>query len=133
MPHIIAVAMLGFLLTAVAVKSEYPGASVKGQQNLPNSIEDTGRQDTTGLPSTQGTGNVYVTQPSLTPRSDSTPSLGSPDPLQQLLMDHQKKRDELVQSYTEQMTQLQTKLDQELQKLSEDLKAAMTLLWVEGK
>lgn len=121
------------LLTAVAVKSENPGASVKGQQHLPDTIEETGRQDTTGLPSTQGTGNVHVTQPNLTPRSDSTPTSGPPDPLQQLLLDHQKKQDEIVQKYTEQMTQLQRKLDEELEKLSQEFKAAMTLYWVNGK
>lgn len=142
MQHFIAAIMCAFLLTAVPVKSQNPDASEEGQQHLPHTIEETDRQATSGLPSpsnplglpsTQGTGNVYVTQPSLTPTSASTPTLGSPDSLTQLLMDHQKKSDALVQTYTQQITQLQTKLNQDLQKLSEDLNTSMNALLIKGK
>ncbi|XP_077539242.1 uncharacterized protein LOC144151937 [Haemaphysalis longicornis] len=131
-----------FLLTAVPVKPENPNASLNDLQHLPDTTQETGRQATSGLPSlsnpvgfpnTQGTGNVYATQPSLTPTSAFTPTLGSLDPLTQLLMDTQKKSNELVQTYTQQITQLQTKLNQDLQQLAQDLNAAMNALLLQGK
>lgn len=134
--------MCAFLLIALPVKPENPDASLNQQQDLPDTIEVTARQATSGLsslsnplglPSTQGTGNVYGTQPSLTSTSATTPNLGSPNSLTQLLMDQQKKSDQLVQTYTQQITQLQTKLNQDLQKLSEELNAAMNALLLQGK
>lgn len=133
-----------FVLTAIPVKSSNPGAKVGGQQDPPNAIQaqEAGRQATSGLPSpsnplglpsSQGVRNGTSTQTSFTPTSVSTPTFGSPDPLTQLLMDHQKKSNELVQTYTQQITQLQTQLNQDLQKLQQDLNVAMNSLLLQGK
>lgn len=141
MQHFVAIALGAFLLAAVPVRLESPHATLKGQQDISNAIQETDRQATSGVPSSSNplgipspvANNPFGTLPSLTLPTTATSTFGSPDPMTQLLMDNQKKSMELLQQYTQQMTQLQTQLAQDQQKLAQELNDGINALLKQGK